>query len=53
MFAEPPTGQWFDAADGQRWWFDSGSIAFDFAYTGGFGGPPEWERWHGPAEVAR
>ena len=48
-----PTGQWFDAADGQRWWFDSGSIAFDFAYTGGFGGPPEWERWHGPADVAR
>jgi predicted RNA-binding Zn ribbon-like protein len=53
MFSEPATGQWFDAADGQRWWFDSGSIAFDFAYTGGFGGPPEWERWHGPADVAR
>ena len=53
MNAEPPTGQWFDAADGQRWWFDSGSIAFDFAYTGGFGGPPEWEHWHGPADVVR
>ena len=53
MFTEPPTGQWFDAADGQRWWFDSGSISLDFAYTGGFSGPPEWERWHGPADVAR
>jgi predicted RNA-binding Zn ribbon-like protein len=48
----PPTGQWFDATDGQRWWFDSGSIAFDLAYTGGFGGPPEWERWHDPADAA-
>lgn len=53
MIVEAPTGQWFDAADGQRWWFDSGSIAFDFAYTGGFGGPPEWERWHAPEDVAR
>ena len=23
-----------DAADGQRWWFDSGSLSLDFAYTG-------------------
>lgn len=53
MFMSPPTGQWFDAADGQRWWFDSGSIAFDLAYTGGFGGPPEWERWHEPADLGR
>lgn len=52
MIVRPPTGQWFVAHDGQRWWFDSGSIAFDFAYTGGFDGPPEWERWHGPADVA-
>lgn len=29
------TGQWLDAGDGQRWWFDSGSLALDFAYTGG------------------
>ena len=28
------TGQWFDSADGQHWWFDSGSLALDFAYTG-------------------
>lgn len=53
MNLDPPTGQWFVAQDGQRWWFDSGSIAFDFAYTGGFPGPPEWEYWHGPEDVAR
>lgn len=31
------------AADGagQRWWFDSGSAALDFAYAGGFGDGPE------------
>ncbi|MFT4235774.1 MAG: hypothetical protein QM607_12355 [Microbacterium sp.] len=53
MIFDPPTGQWFVAQDGQRWWFDSGSIAFDFAYTGGFSGPPEWEYWHRPEDVAR
>lgn len=31
------TGQWFISEEGQRWWFDSGSIALDFAYTGGLG----------------
>lgn len=51
MVLDPPTGQWFVAFDGQRWWFDSGSIAFDFAYTGGFVGPPEWEHWHQPEDV--
>lgn len=29
------TGQWIEPGDGQRWWFDSGSLALDFAYTGG------------------
>lgn len=28
------TGQWIEPSDGQRWWFDSGSLALDFAYTG-------------------
>ncbi|MFF9565271.1 CGNR zinc finger domain-containing protein [Leifsonia sp. NPDC014704] len=28
------TGQWMEPSDGQRWWFDSGSLALDFAYTG-------------------
>jgi predicted RNA-binding Zn ribbon-like protein len=52
MVTRASTGQWFDSADGQRWWFDSGSIALDLAYTGGFDGPAEWEHWHGPHDVA-
>jgi predicted RNA-binding Zn ribbon-like protein len=52
MVTQVATGQWFDSADGQRWWFDSGSIALDFAYTGGFDGPEEWEHWHGPQDLA-
>ncbi|GAA1440269.1 CGNR zinc finger domain-containing protein [Leifsonia poae] len=35
------TGQWMDSSDGQRWWFDSGSLALDFAYTGGPDHPGE------------
>lgn len=34
---EISTGQWIEPDDGPRWWFDSGSIAFDFAYTGPLG----------------
>lgn len=30
----PVTGQWFPTPEGSRWWFDSGSLALDFAYTG-------------------
>lgn len=30
-----PVGQWLlTPDDGQRWWFDSGSFALDFVYTG-------------------
>jgi predicted RNA-binding Zn ribbon-like protein len=44
-----PTGQWITSIDapadsGQtaaRWWFDSGSVALDFAYAGGFGDGPD------------
>jgi predicted RNA-binding Zn ribbon-like protein len=32
-----PTGQWLTDSDGHRWWFDSGSLALDFAYTGAMG----------------
>jgi predicted RNA-binding Zn ribbon-like protein len=39
-----PTGQWFHSDDAQRWWFDSGSLALDFAYTGGMGAPGRWEQ---------
>jgi predicted RNA-binding Zn ribbon-like protein len=31
-----PTGQWLREPNGRRWWFDSGSRALDFAYTGSF-----------------
>jgi predicted RNA-binding Zn ribbon-like protein len=34
------TGQWL-TIDGTRWWFDSGSVALDFAWVGGFGEYPE------------
>jgi predicted RNA-binding Zn ribbon-like protein len=51
MWTEPAVGQWFVSHDGVRWWFDSGDISLDFAYTGSMGGRPEWERWHGPRDL--
>jgi predicted RNA-binding Zn ribbon-like protein len=47
-----PTGQWFDSTAGGRWWFDSGSVALDFAYTGALGDNPAWERLARPADLA-
>ncbi len=47
-----PTGQWFTSSDGHRWWFDSGSLALDFAYTGGMGSNPAWETLHAPDDLA-
>jgi predicted RNA-binding Zn ribbon-like protein len=32
-----PTGQEMTMNDGHSWWFDSGSLAIDFAYTGAMG----------------
>ena len=46
-----PVGQWFTSAEGTRWWFDSGSFALDFAYTGAMGGNPAWERLHAPDDL--
>jgi predicted RNA-binding Zn ribbon-like protein len=46
-----PVGQWFTSSEGTRWWFDSGSFALDFAYTGAMGGKPEWERLHAPDDL--
>ena len=53
LTAPRPTGQWFaSASPGHRWWFDSGAVALDFAYTGGMGDArAEWERWHEPADL--
>jgi len=46
-----PVGQWFTSSEGTRRWFDSGSFALDFAYTGAMGGNPEWERLHAPDDL--
>ena len=46
-----PVGQWFTSAEGVRWWFDSGSFALDFAYTGPMGVDPAWERLHAPDDL--
>ncbi|QAY74901.1 zf-CGNR multi-domain protein [Agromyces protaetiae] len=32
-----PVGQWFTSQGDVRWWFDSGALALDFAYTGPIG----------------
>ena len=48
---ERPQGQWLTGGDGHTFWFDSGSLAVDFAYTGGLGKRPEWEQWHTPSDA--
>jgi predicted RNA-binding Zn ribbon-like protein len=46
------TGQWFVDYAGTRWFFDSGSLALDFGYTGDYGyGKPVWERLHSAADL--
>ena len=52
MDSAVPTGQWFHSADSQRWWFDSGSLALDFAYTGGMGEPGRWEQLRGESDLS-
>ena len=54
------TGQWFASPDGVRWWFDSGCLCLDFAYTGAMDRPGEgrrvpnapWEALTSPAELS-
>lgn len=46
-----PVGQWLTTAEGARWWFDSGSFALDFAYTGSVGGERLSERLHAPDDL--
>ena len=46
------TGQWFQSDDAQRWWFDSGSLALDFAYTGGMGEPGRWEQLRSASDLS-
>jgi predicted RNA-binding Zn ribbon-like protein len=45
-----PVGQWLDSSEGIRWWFDSGSFALDFAYTGTLGGTAG-EQLHTPDDL--
>ncbi len=47
-----PQGQWLTGSDGHTWWFDSGSLALDFAYTGGLGKRQQSEQWHAPSDAA-
>ena len=45
-----PVGQWF-TDDSGRWWFDSGSFALDFAYTGAIRVAVAPERPHAPDDL--
>ena len=51
MQSTKATGQWFRATDGHQWWFDSGAVCLDFAYTGAMGDNPAWEILHGPDDL--
>jgi predicted RNA-binding Zn ribbon-like protein len=46
------TGQWFGANDDHRWWFDSGAVSLDFAYTGAMAGATDGELLHGAHDLA-
>lgn len=43
------TGQWFESPRESRWWFDSGSVALDFANTGSL--PDNIEQLHAPSDL--
>lgn len=50
------TGQWLESSDGTRWWFDSGALCLDFAYTGDMSGEMRdagygWERLVNAADL--
>lgn len=47
---EIATGQWFEPDDGARWWFDSGALSLDFAWTGAVNGE-HLETLHAPADL--
>lgn len=46
------TGQWLESGDGTRWWFDSGALALDFAWTGPVRGE-HLETLHSPDDLGR
>lgn len=46
------SGQWMRNHRGTSWFFETGSLALDFAYTGDFGyGVAAWERLHTPVDL--
>jgi predicted RNA-binding Zn ribbon-like protein len=46
------TGQWITSAEGTRWFFEAGSEALDFAYTGDWGlNNPSWEMLRSTADL--
>ena len=47
-----PTGQALTMGDGHTWWFDSGSLAIDFAHTGAIGNDPRRETMQSPADLS-
>jgi predicted RNA-binding Zn ribbon-like protein len=49
---EIATGQWLESDDGARWWFDSGALALDFAWTGPLHGE-HVETLHSPGDLGR
>ena len=52
MQSTKTTGQWFRSGDGHQWWFDSGAVSLDFAYSGAMGENPEWETLHTADDLA-
>ncbi len=48
---EMATGQWLGSGDGTRWWFDSGALALDFAWTGPIRSEHA-ETLHSPGDLA-
>jgi predicted RNA-binding Zn ribbon-like protein len=46
------TGQWFRSGDGHQWWFDSGALSLDFAYSGAMGDNPAWEDLHSAEDLS-
>ena len=47
-----PTGQWLEQTGGPKWWFDSGALPLDFAYTGPLADQPTREYLQNAADLA-
>lgn len=45
------TGQWCTSGEGTRWWFDSGALGLDFAYTGSMAANPAGEQFSAPGDL--